>query len=88
MKTRGTMPNPIGSTEMQSFDLDEYRRHDFEDYVEELFCDREREIARLEATPEVEESLSPLLAAQCKDAWMYLNQAVLRRTYRQHREWR
>lgn len=70
-----------GSTETQSFDLDEYRHQDFDEYAEELVCDRERELAR-------EDTLSPLLESFCKDLWMQMNQAVLRRQYRHSREWR
>lgn len=77
----------IGSTETQSFDLDAIRHQDFDEYVEELLCDREREIGRIEAIPEPEEPLSSFLEAQCKDVWMRINQAVLRRTHHPVREW-
>jgi hypothetical protein len=82
-----------GSTEMQSDELDALRRQDFDDYVEELMCDRERELARIEATPEPEpwlyetEPLSPLLQSMCNDIYMRISQAVQRRKYRPMREW-
>lgn len=70
----------IGSTEMQSFDLDALRQQAFDDYVDEIGGDRERELAD-------DAPLSALLEAQCKDIWMRINQAVQRRTYRPMREW-
>jgi hypothetical protein len=72
-----------GSTEIQSNDIDDFRRSDFDAYCAELEADHDRESEWLYEN----EPLSPRLTAMCTDLWMQLNQAVQRRRYRHSREW-
>jgi hypothetical protein len=87
-----------GSTETQSFDLDALRHQDFDDYVEDLLCDRERELARIEATPEPEpwlyekEPMAPRLTAMISRLLARIDALADRRQYdpshyRHSREW-
>lgn len=80
----------IGSTEQVSDELETLRRQDFDEWVQEIEADHDREQDILE--PErpwlyEKEPLSPLLEAMCKDVWMRIHQSVLHRTHHPMREW-
>lgn len=80
----------IGSTEQISDALEALRRQDFDEWVQEIEYDHEREEDILE--PErpwlyEKEPLSPLLEAMVKDVWMRINQSLIRRQYQHSREW-
>lgn len=70
----------IGSTEQINDEIEDLRRQDFDEYVEEIGQDGERELDR-------EDTLSPVLQSMCNDLWISIIAQCARRTYQPVREW-